>query len=597
MRPINNYNNNIQSVSTINNIQIIATPDQLLIRQWEEWARNAQPGEARDTALRRLIDYLERRTDILDLGSLHLTELPANFPDDLKGLNASRNLLTCLPETLPAGLEILHADFNELTHLPETLPAGLRELDVHSNELTYLPDTLPAGIERLVVSYNELTRLPETLPIGLRKLVALYNQLTYLPETLPAVLRALDVSYNQLTRLPETLPTGLEELDVWGNQLTRLPETLPAGLGVLRVNFSELTRLPETLPAGLRDSRASITLPAWLPEGLGGLTISFSELIGMMETFPAEYGEIRGNDNPRTPPDLIKILQSWNKNIDANQWEKIAGEENAGVFFNFLEKLHQQNNAANAQLHHIVSGWLTDLGKDDNIALRQQTFAIAQEGTASCVDRTSYYFNQMYTLLIEHRLIKENASVAETFHTLRGLFRMQELENIAASHVEQRRQELPGFYEDIEIYLAYQYRLAEALGLPVYTECQFEGIANLTTKDLENAKRQVLEKEKQHFLRYLVNDAEVWQKKIGGWNSEKMALVNDSYLDEIASSGFQQDVEHALKMQGISVSDADAMRIMNQKMAEDLLYQKRYPLTEAYLKENNALSLLTGLNR
>lgn len=98
--------NNIQSTLTWNNNQIAFISNQRLIQQWEEWARNAEPGvgEVRDIALHRLIDYLERHSDCLDFVGLKLTELPANLPAGLRNLNVSNNQLTYLPEVLPLGL-------------------------------------------------------------------------------------------------------------------------------------------------------------------------------------------------------------------------------------------------------------------------------------------------------------------------------------------------------------------------------------------------------------------------------------------------------------------------------------------------------------
>lgn len=385
--------------------------------------------------------------------------------------------------------------------------------------------------------------------------------LSLLIECLEYNIDVLDLKNLNLTELPPDWPDGIKVLDVSGNQLTSLPENLPQGLDTLYADNNQLTQLPENLPPVLQElsvyNNLFIRSPEDLPMEPRMLSIRYNSLYDLQ--------------------DSIEALDLWNKKIDIQQWKRIALENNANVFFNFLIELHDRRNVHNILLKQTVSEWLDYLAKDENVELRKETFAIAQEGVGYCVDRSSYYFNQMYSLMIEHRLIKNNASISEMFNIVRSLFRMQELEKIAASHVKQRRKDVVGFKEDIEIYFAYQYFLRKELELPIYTTLEYENVAKLTKNNLEDAKNQVLRQEKQYFLPYLINDSDAWNQKIENWNGEKVAAAKTQFLERI---------EDMISKPGTSYK-------INSKCETDKLkYEIYFPLTREFLKENDVLSLL-----
>ncbi|WP_063657496.1 NEL-type E3 ubiquitin ligase domain-containing protein [Candidatus Arsenophonus triatominarum] len=439
----------------------------------------------------------------------------------------------------------------ELTELPNAFPLFLKEIDISYNKLKYLPDVLPNDLQELYVICNLLTCLPNNLPEKLQKLYVMCNKLTHLPNNLPASLQELYVSDNKLTYLPDILPASLKELYVSDNKLTHLPNNLSAGLEELNVSNNKLTYLPDILPASLKKLDAS--------------------------------------NNP------ILSIALWDKNANINTWKIIAAEEHFQVFTLFLERLHQGNNAKSTELRKVVVDWLNFLAKEENSAIRKQTFLIAQEVTENCVDRASFYFNEMHSLIIEDKIIKNNNKIEDAIDAIRCIFRRKLLEKIAAAHCENRRNISPSFSEDIEIYLAYQYRLRDELSLPVYTQLEFGYIAELTEEDLHKAKLNVLEEEKQHFIRYLVTESACWKKILKNWNEVEYDNIQSEFHKRIASDDFNNQIDVKLKSEKFPIENDTRIQLI-KKITDDMVYKDFLYLTKKFLLDTNSLYFLNELH-
>ena len=268
--------------------------------------------KASNEALKRIADYVRRRSSALDLSGLGLTCLPPKLGQlaKLTELNLANNQLRSLPPELvsqlggltrldlshnplaslpPAlgqltSLTLLYLTHTPLTSLPpelgqlanltrldlshnplRTLPAelgqlaSLTRLDLSHNRLGTLPPELGrlAKLTRLYLSHNQLAALPPELGqlASLTRLYLAHNRLSSLPPELGqlAKLTVLDLSNNQLAALPPELGglANLTELDLDHNQLGDLPPELGelGKLTVLRVMANRLTELPEALRA------------------------------------------------------------------------------------------------------------------------------------------------------------------------------------------------------------------------------------------------------------------------------------------------------------------------------------------------------------
>lgn len=644
-----NLNN---SINNTNNASILAFHDQRirdnnqrLINEWQRWANNALSGneENRQVAVERLKHYLEHHSVKLDLSYLNLSELPEHLPASLRELDISYNMLVCLPDNLPSFLKVLHLNNNPLTNFPDNLPYSLEKLYISDALLNALPYML-----REAISGDINGQLPVVLLQGplLNSVIDSRNNRSPIEsyfnhermEPIELTTRespSIDIMQSEIER---------QQFEIWQNEIEKKEQDHiqdryinwlmdPDGTSLFVEEFDEIDELQRREQGDVRNTfaeeqpqrqtleqsatREQLLLDLHnnrrpLSEVVDELGRLDQQLLLMryqaqaVNDIPQEATRRAGMDRVDSMWSLMDLkylketinlteqIKNWSKNADVTQWKKIQSEEHANVFAEFLQKLHQGKNVGNKMLHKEITNWLKYLAKDKNSQIRKQTFLIAHEATENCVDRASFYFNKMYTLMIEDKLIKKEVPISQLIQTNRQLFRLQILEKIAAQHADKRRRHASGFAEDIEIYLAYQYKLRNKLSLPIHTKLQYGLTADLTTGDLERAEKQVLEKEKNDFFRYLVTESTSWIAQLERWNNTKKTATDDSYLEEIASEDFTRAVDDLLKVNNITVDDDDARQAASKKMADDLLYKKRYKLTQEFLAENNALALLNS---
>ncbi|MCS3432353.1 E3 ubiquitin-protein ligase SspH2 [Klebsiella sp. BIGb0407] len=368
-------------------------------------------------------------------------------------------------------------------------------------------------------------------PSGLHNLGVSHTPLTSLPE-LQSVLRNLQMNSIRLTSLPE-LPSGLQRLEVNNTSLTSQPE-LQSVLRNLQMNSIRLTSLPE-LPSGLQRLEVNNTSLTSLTERITGLPTQEARLLHLaVADWLAPV-----NEGQKAPSD---------------RWQNFAQQDDAASFSRFLDRLSETKNViADPGFKTQIASWLTDLAEDDE--LRAKTFAMATEAASTCEDRVTLTLNHMKNVQLVHRAEKgefdNNRSALVS--VAREMFRLDELEKIARKKASTLR-----FVDEIEVYLAYQNKLKEALELTcVAKEMQFFDVANVTESDLKNAEIQVKAAENSEFMTWILQWAPLhsmlqrtypadWQR----FSEQKISDYNDEYR---TLSGTR------LELAGLS-NDDDAVR-------------------------------------
>ncbi|MBB4365346.1 hypothetical protein GGD65_006412 [Bradyrhizobium sp. CIR18] len=546
----------------------------------ENWVaeQDVGPLEDREEAARRMNALGEDA--ILDLESLSLTSLP-RLPSEIVVLDVPFNRLTNLPDELPASLQRLNVSGNQLSSLP-ALPSGLRGLDVNSNRLESLPTVLPAGLQFLCANHNRLPNLPEGLPSSLRFLHASHNHLTNLPELLPATLLFLDVSENQLTELPEALPASLEFLDASLNQLTSLSEDLLTGLDagatiVLTENpLSEhvLTHLNTVLSA----------------EGYAGPTVHLSR---------DEESEASGTDDEQAEA-LAETVAEWLKSDPREgdrevlaAWQNFAEEPGAREYGLFLGKLFNSVNSSNEGFQQSVANDLRQAAKDPQ--LRAQYFQLAWDANQSCEDRRTLTWNGMQTARliteVENGLYDDKARLADLVDLGRVMFRMDALEAIARekAHSLGSADDVEDI-EDIEIFLAYQNKLRERLGLQhVAPEMRFFEVSGVTDADVDRAETSVRNREAVEFADYLAMDWQPWDDVVRRIAPEDHAKAQDQLIDAMGRE-FDSRLEQQLADQGLTGAEADlvedAKRTLGPALRKEIAREIKGALRDKVLNEH-----------
>ncbi|CNM12533.1 NEL-type E3 ubiquitin ligase domain-containing protein [Yersinia pseudotuberculosis] len=578
---------------------------------WEKWASEAIPGanEQRGQAVARMKECLENNADKLNLHNLDLTSLPDTLPP-CNELEISNNNITELP-TLPNNLQRLMAICNQLRTLPDTLPEHLLSLYVISNKLERLPENLPESLNTLNVCDNPSLQFPNNWPSNLMYLNIADCELTELP-TLPNTLTELYADFNQLRTLPDTLPTSLLKLSVTSNQFTQLPETLPASLSFLMVLGNSLTALPENLPSSLSCIGAEYNqfsqLPdlARLPQNcellLEGNPLSASTLLALqhLRTNPYYQGpQIICRELDDLPPaSLSNIVAIWlvpeQQNTLAGDWANIETEANSAAFSVFLHRLATTKNTENIpEFKQQIAAWLLQLAGSPT--LREQTFLIAQEASATCEDRITLTYNDMQKAVMLHEVEKGqyDTQLPELMARGREMFRLEQLENIAREKVKILKTLNVHSVDDIEVYLAYQVKLRESLELfSVSKEMRFFGVSHVTTDDLLSAEARVKTAENHDFPR--------WLSQWSPWKSVGQRIEPERYAAAVEKQYhaleniYPDKLAAELAANGMT-GDVDANRIVGKRINDELMGEIDIALTLEVLSAKGASSLLDNL--
>ncbi|QLH61886.1 hypothetical protein SYMBAF_01585 [Serratia symbiotica] len=512
--------------------------------------------------------YLRSAGDATSSGSVSQTATVPLRPDEyyalwseweenaMPGMGEKRDIAVArMRECLETGRELLDLAQLQLSSLPESLPPYIRELIVYRNHLSKLPDNLPETLIYINVSDNELIEIPANLPPRLVEFNLENNQLESIPGDLPNTIKKLNLAENRLSILPDHLPDSLQYLDLQDNQF----HTLPVSTGRISPEanvFVEDNPFPERTLRRLMD------------------------LAQMGDyTGPQFYFSMLEDEADVVSCPLTEVVKDWlSAQLSDSTWAAIEKEDNAATFSAFLSRLGETRNAReNPAFKARVSDWLTRLAETP--ALRETTFAVAQEATTSCEDRVTLAWNDMQKVALVYDV--ENGAWDDRLPELMTvgceMFRLEQLEQAARDKVKTLR-----FVDEVEVYLAYQTGLRDALRLTSAGErMRYGDVSGVTQEDLDRILVQVREREKRAFPTWLAQ-----------WTPWKTALYRTSpgFVENMQeqqtgalNDTYRQRVDAELKAAGVK-GIADAEVAVGKKVWDEMTGENDTALTRAFLQ-------------
>jgi hypothetical protein len=398
----------------------------------------------------------------------------------------------------------------ELTSFPP------REPDVHRLLLDENPITDMSSLSSSTIRFlslgecDNLERLPPQCPAGLERLyISGADNLVELPWKSPVTLRHVRITCSGLERLPE-FAEGLETLEVQANFIEALPERLPRTLRRLDFshNCAEIDRLPENIFTDLRRNCViDLTGNILSPELIADLDrrMNRQDYNGPRIHYSVQANARKGPE--RSLNEVIAGLPDMSAD-ELEQWRSFETEPRAKNFADFLGKLLEVIDEEKLTVSSKkICDWLRKLAA--NPKLREESFIVSEDQTATCGDRLLLAFNDMKKLELAadvERGAYDNR-LEELVETARSMFRLDELIQIA-----RRKAQSMNFVDEIEVHLAYIVKLREALNLPLdVAEMLYEKVSNVKDSDLEKALQEVKEQEVKSFTQYLVNDWAPWK--------------------------------------------------------------------------------------
>jgi hypothetical protein len=263
-----------------------------------------------------------------------------------------------------------------------------------------------------------------------------------------------------------------------------------------------LFQLPGAARINLQDNPLSPPALVELTQQSGTPLIQFD----MPEAETAARQETDSQDTASRQPttEFERAVRRYCSHIGPEQIRSLEHTENADSFTALLNRL---GNTAEGRMNGFsdrVAAVIQTLAGADSAELRTNCFSQAREGLASCDDRVAITFSDIEVACKVHRILRDGGGQAEIVQLLKGLFRMNALNNFARNDMARRQ----GHVDEIEVLLAYRVGLREELDLPYETRAMiFTACAHVDRAALNRAKEHVLDLERTDNKRALVEFA------------------------------------------------------------------------------------------
>lgn len=466
--------------------------------------------------VRQLQDELERLRDVLD-----------TWMDDDVAMKAVGGVLSEVRESRHLVAYEIEDSFRRLVFLPDEfyrsayglkldgmrfgklpiLPPGLsfehvRHLSLQNmqldNDVAYFLKAFK-NLETLELGRNRLTQLPEVMSLmpNLRRLGLEQNRIQLTEQALVKLsrmrsLQSLDLSENPLGATVDVSELyDLTDLSVRNTRTTELPKGLQ--------------RLPHLDRVDLRDNDIR-DLPQWLFE----TPRRFSETINLRNNPISELSSTHLDNYRKKIGVGMGYLENDIARLDEHQarsiwltetggtvgskrlqtWTAINDDPMAEGLFHLLAELG--NTADSEYVREDMSRrvWTVLEATQADADLREQIFDLAAD-PIHCTDNAALNFSHLEVVVHVRNVLRvsggRQVSAAVLMRLARGLFRLEQIDLIAAEHARDL-----GSPDPLEVTLAYRTGLARAFDLPGQpSHMRYAELADVTSDDLVTAIHRI----------------------------------------------------------------------------------------------------------
>ncbi|MBJ9975983.1 hypothetical protein IAE35_09570 [Pseudomonas sp. S75] len=462
------------------------------------------------------------------------------------------------------------------------LPVGIRydhiqRLTLRDMGLVDVEDDFLSRFGNLIeldLSHNKLTELPQgirhlqrlrILRLGHNRIVLSASARSYLTQL--THLHQLELEYNPLGVAP--VLSGLHNLrhvSLRATHLQALPEGVPPRAHLdLRDN-------------AIRQVREDLRL---LRLRLDGLELHDNPLDAASEQLLGEARAGAGTPHavPRRRhvvdehPELIGRYTAGDSGVERQRrqaiWNALRQEQGSSGLFRFLldfaysEDFEGDPSLYRPRIWRILQACERDAG------LRQRLFLVAA-GPQTCEDRLLLTLEQLELAVLVERAWREGPreGLERRLYGLgRGLWRLDQVDHIAAQHVAQLRRSNLVEVDEVEVRLFFRQQLRDRLDLPVESAIMhYPEYAHVRRSDLEHAYQRVIQRETPPLLARTLAERPFWEAyahdRYAGRFEEVFAPLHTQIeaLDLQLSEGKINDWEYA---QACAALKQDYQRLEN----------------------------------
>lgn len=551
-------------------------PDSAYEKKLDKWAESAS-GVMQRRVRHRVAENI--KTDLRQMrcygGLIHfcfnhlLEALRSGNPIAKPELYATPSMLVLREWGNDWWLAYARSDRSEPRH-PPRLDIGLNEKSrgrgVHE---TSLPP-VPADLQAYCI---DGCRKPDlsNLPSGLKVFRARSAGLEDVPQV-PDSVEILDIAENDIRQPRRGLPSHIKTLIISDNPLRSLP---PLRAGIMRLEADRTCLTPA----------APVPRTVVQPSLRGNRIPAISD--GNPEPPPADVPTFgRTALAPQAP--LPAVMMAWLDSVPGpalSWWSEFGDPPHANDFRKFLIRLLGLRCCADPAFRADIQKLLVDLSDASREDVRELIFAACRDATSRCDDRVAYTLNQLKTLMLNDDIRRGlyDGRIADAIAVARQMFRLAELEKIAADKAATQSES-----DQIEVYLAYQVKLRDALDLSVVVpDMLYYGHSRLKGEDMQSALAAVRRREKEGFEEFLALDYDPWQTLLQRLEGERYRALQETRRQELERR-LEQALAHRLNAAGLAADDPDGRRTLGRSIFREISLEILQPLTREYLERFGA---------
>jgi hypothetical protein len=236
-------------------------------------------------------------------------------------------------------------------------------------------------------------------------------------------------------------------------------------------------------------------------------------------------------------------------------WTSLSQETQSVDLFRFLADFASSDDFLDHPRYYRARVWRILELCADNTDVREAVFWQTQ-GRRTCEDRLLLILSQLEvrTHIALHAAGEGGARAEATLLRLgRSLYRLDEVDSIAARHIQEMRQDPFAAVDDIEVYLAYRVHLADRLDLPAQPRhMNYLEHSGVTRTRIMRAGTSVLAGENTDVLSQALAQREFWQGYVRNRYPERFEALAapfheqlEAYELQAGDSGEQQYLERA----------------------------------------------------
>jgi len=370
------------------------------------------------------------------------------------------------------------------------------------------------------------------------------------------MLQQLDLSYNPLGQIPELAGLRhLREVSLRATGLQALPdEAFLPWRGLVDIRENQIRQLNGDLRS-LRRRLQRLSLHDNPLDEAGEALVAGSGRVVPSQRRDSSHHSVADNT----------LLELWVGASDGDIrtqrtqiWTRLSGESQSADLFRFLRDFARSDDFLDHPRYYRERVWRILELCVENADAREAVFSQAQ-GRGTCEDRLLLILSQLEvrTHIALHAAGEGSARAEATLLRLgRSLYRLDEVDSIAARHIQEMRQDPYTVVDDVEVYLAYRVYLADRLDLPAQPRhMNYLEHSGVTPTRIMRAGTTVLAGENIDGLSRALAQREFWQGYVRNRYPERFEAMAAPFHEQLEAderqaglSGEQPYLQNALTL-------------------------------------------------